>query len=102
MYFNQGSYFYYIVLALNIYCVIHMIRRGTVNRWIWLVILGKSLSIRVVLKIPSREGVCKPCAMVGVCLYTMQSYRFAITHPYSRTFPNAPPLDSYRVPTSIK
>jgi len=38
MYFNQGSYFYYIVLALNIFCVIHMIRRGTVNRWIWLVI----------------------------------------------------------------
>jgi hypothetical protein len=38
MYFNQGSYFYYIVLALNIFCVIHMIRRGTVTRWIWLVI----------------------------------------------------------------
>jgi len=27
-----------------------------------------------------------------VCLCTMQSYRFAITHPCSRIFPSAPPL----------
>jgi len=39
MYFDQSSYFYYIVLALDIFCVIHMIRRGTVNRWLWLVIV---------------------------------------------------------------
>jgi hypothetical protein len=38
MYFNQGGYFYYLVLALDVFCVIHMIRRGTLNRWIWLVI----------------------------------------------------------------
>lgn len=38
MYFDQSSYFYYIVPALDVFCVIHMIRRGTVNRWIWLVI----------------------------------------------------------------
>ena len=55
--------------------------------------IGKSLLKRVVLKIPSREGVCKPCAAVGVCLCTMQSCRFAITHPCSRTFSNAPPLE---------
>ncbi len=39
MYFDQSSYFYYIVLALDIFCVIHMIRRGTVNRWLWLVVI---------------------------------------------------------------
>jgi len=64
----------------------------------------KSLLKQVVLKIPlcatakataarGREGVCKPRAMAEVCLCTMQSYRFAITHLCSRTFPNAPPLE---------
>lgn len=38
MYFDQSNYFYYIVLALDVFCVIHMIRRGTVNRWLWLVV----------------------------------------------------------------
>lgn len=38
MYFNQSNYFYYIVLALDVFCVIHMLRRGTVNRWLWLVV----------------------------------------------------------------
>jgi len=38
MFFNGGGYFYYLVLGLNIFCVIHSYRRGTLNRWIWLII----------------------------------------------------------------
>lgn len=37
MFFN-GSYFYYITLGLNIYCIIHSYNRGTLNKWIWLII----------------------------------------------------------------
>jgi tetratricopeptide (TPR) repeat protein len=54
---------------------------------------AKLLLKRVVLKIPSREGGCKSCTMAGVYLCAMQFYRFAIKHPCSRTFPNAPPLE---------
>lgn len=39
MYFDQSRYFYYVVLALDIFCIIHMLRRGTINRWLWLVII---------------------------------------------------------------
>jgi hypothetical protein len=37
MFFN-GGYFYYLTLGLNIYCVIHSYRRGTLNKWIWLIV----------------------------------------------------------------
>jgi hypothetical protein len=38
MYFYRSGYLYYIILALDVFCVIHMLRRGTVNRWLYLVI----------------------------------------------------------------
>jgi hypothetical protein len=34
----EGNYFYYITLGLNIYCAVHSYRRGTLNKWIWLIV----------------------------------------------------------------
>jgi len=36
--FFPGSYLYYIPIALQAICVIHCMRRGTQNKWIWLII----------------------------------------------------------------
>jgi len=34
----SGGYFYYITIGLQIYCAIHSYRRGTLNRWIFLIV----------------------------------------------------------------
>ena len=34
----DGNYFYYITIGLNIYCAVHSYRRGTLNKWIWLIV----------------------------------------------------------------
>lgn len=36
--FYQNSWFYYIIIALQAICVIHCIRRGTQQKWIWIII----------------------------------------------------------------
>lgn len=38
MFYNYGGYSYYIILGLAAFCVIHSYRRGTLNRWIWLIV----------------------------------------------------------------
>jgi hypothetical protein len=38
MFFHYGGYLYYIVLGLQALCVVHSYRRGTLNRWIWLIV----------------------------------------------------------------
>jgi hypothetical protein len=37
MYFGGGSY-YYLIIALQVFCAVHSYRRGTLNRWIFLII----------------------------------------------------------------
>ncbi len=37
MFFNYGSY-YYIIIALQVYCAVHSYRRGTLNNWIFFII----------------------------------------------------------------
>ena len=71
MFFNDGSYFYYIVLGLNIFCVIHMIRRGTVNRWIWLVIFVPIIGSLVYIYseiLSNRNLIRKPNINIGAVL----------------------------------
>jgi len=34
----QNNYFYYIILGIQAICVIHCIRRGTQQKWIWIII----------------------------------------------------------------
>ena len=36
--FFQNNYFYYITVGLQAICVLHCIRKGTQNRWIWLIV----------------------------------------------------------------
>ncbi|WP_259069959.1 hypothetical protein HDF24_25015 [Mucilaginibacter sp. X4EP1] len=37
MFFNYGSY-YYIIIALQVYCAVHSYRRGTLGNWIFFII----------------------------------------------------------------
>jgi hypothetical protein len=37
-FFENYSYYYYFVLGLQAICVIHCLRRGTQNKWIWLIV----------------------------------------------------------------
>ena len=36
--FYGGGLPYYIIVALQIFCAVHSYRRGTLNRWIWLIV----------------------------------------------------------------
>lgn len=38
MFFSGSNYFYYITIGLQIFCAIHCVRRGTLNKWIWLIV----------------------------------------------------------------
>jgi len=36
--FFDGGYLYYIIIGLQAFCAIHSYRRGTLNKWIWLIL----------------------------------------------------------------
>ena len=36
--FQGGNYFYYIEIGLQAFCAIHCMRRGTQNKWIWIIV----------------------------------------------------------------
>lgn len=36
--FFANSYFYYITIALQLFCVVHCLRKGTQTSWIWLIV----------------------------------------------------------------
>ncbi|SCW70178.1 hypothetical protein [Mucilaginibacter sp. NFR10] len=38
MYFGGGNY-YYIILILEAFCIIHSLRRGTQQKWLWILIV---------------------------------------------------------------
>jgi len=38
MFFGGGGSYYYIIIGLQILCAIHSARRGTLSRWIWLIV----------------------------------------------------------------
>jgi len=38
MYFGGGNY-YYLILALEAFCIIHSLRRGTQQKWLWILIV---------------------------------------------------------------
>lgn len=38
MYFGGGNY-YYLILALEAFCIIHSLRRGTQQKWLWILII---------------------------------------------------------------
>ena len=69
MFFNDG-YFYYITLGLNIYCIIHSYRRGTLNKWIWLIIFIPVIGslIYIYSEILSNRRINTPKIDVGAVL----------------------------------
>ena len=71
--FYGGSY-YYIIIGLQIYCAVHSYRRGTLNRWIFLIIflpvIGSIIYIysEVLSKRNSFRTIGKPTLDVGAVL----------------------------------
>src|ERR1700754_1759609 len=70
MFFNGGGYFYYITLALNIICIIHSYNRGTLNRWIWLIIFIPVIGSLIYLysEVLSNRRISTPKINVGAVL----------------------------------
>lgn len=71
MFFNDGGYLYYIILGLNIFCVVHMIRRGTLNKWIWLVIFIPIIGSLIYIYsevLSNRNLINKPTIDIGSVL----------------------------------
>jgi len=72
MFFGGGSY-YYIILALQVYCAVHSYRRGTLNRWIFLIIflpvIGSIIYIySEILSNRSYRSFSKPTIDVGAVI----------------------------------
>jgi hypothetical protein len=70
MFFNGGGYFYYITLGLNIICIIHSYNRGTLNRWIWLIIFIPIIGSLIYLysEVLSNRRIGTPKINVGAVL----------------------------------
>jgi len=68
MFFNYGSY-YYLIIALQIYCAVHSYRRGTLNNWIFFIIflplLGSAFYIYKEI-LSNRRSYIKPTINVNV------------------------------------
>jgi hypothetical protein len=65
MLFNGGSY-YYIIIGLQIFCGIHSYRRGTLNRWIFLIIFLPLIGSAIYLYsevLSARKSFVKPINM---------------------------------------
>ncbi|MFI5137409.1 MAG: hypothetical protein ACHQIM_06250 [Sphingobacteriales bacterium] len=73
MSFYGGSY-YYIIIGLQIYCAVHSYRRGTLNRWIFLIVflpvIGSIIYLysEVLSKRSNFRTVNKPSIDVGAVL----------------------------------
>jgi len=72
MFFGGGSY-YYIILALQVYCAVHSYRRGTLNRWIFLIIflpvIGSIIYIySEILSNRSYRNFSKPTIDIGAVI----------------------------------
>lgn len=69
MFFN-GGYFYYITLGLNIFCIIHSYNRGTLNKWIWLIIFIPVIGslIYIYSEVLSNRRISAPKIDVGAVL----------------------------------
>jgi hypothetical protein len=71
MFFNYGGgYLYYLILGLNIFCVIHMLRRGTLHRWIWMVIFLPVIGslIYIYSEVLSNRRVSTPKIDIGAVI----------------------------------
>jgi len=67
MFFNYGSY-YYLIVALQIFCGIHSYRRGTLNRWILLIVFLPIIGSIIYLYsevLNSRKSFIKPANFSG-------------------------------------
>src|SRR6185312_1352125 len=65
MFFNGGSY-YYIIIGLQIFCGIHSYRRGTLNRWIFLIVFLPLIGSAIYLYsevLSARKSFVKPINM---------------------------------------
>jgi hypothetical protein len=69
MFFN-GSIYSYIILGLDIYCVMHSYRRGTLNRWIWLIVFIPIIGsiIYIYSEVLSNRRINTPKIDVGAVL----------------------------------
>jgi hypothetical protein len=68
--FFFGRYFYYITIGLQIYCAVHSYRRGTLNRWILLIIFLPIIGSLIYLysEVLSNRSFRKPNIDVGAVL----------------------------------
>ncbi len=65
-----NSYYYYIPICLQAYCVIHCIRRGNQNKWIWIIVFLPLVGSLVYIysEILSNRGIRKPQMDIGALI----------------------------------
>ncbi len=69
--FFLSNYYYYIIIGLQIICVVHCLRKGTQTMWIWLIIFLPLIGCiaYIIMEVITRSGVQQMQAGMGNVLH---------------------------------